>query len=165
MSLFRTLTSSLALGFTLFSPLTIIAQTIPSTVSPTTYSPPNYSYPPINNNGGIIQGISGGGQCGTNLSAEIGYGNSGGNNNIYSGGSGGFDNPSNANKSDINGKIVLAHSFNPCFSQRKQIELQMKESCSSRKDQFIAQLVTAQPNISVQRIDELLARFCGGKNM
>ncbi len=125
-------------------------------------SQPNYSYPPINNNGGIIQGISGSSQCGTSISAEVNYGNTGSGNTIYSGSTSGFDPNNPTNQSGINGKIVLNHSFNPCLSQKTQLEMQMKESCASRKDQFIDRLVAAQPNVTVGRIDELVARMCKG---
>jgi hypothetical protein len=127
--------------------------------APTSPYPQGYpSYPPINNNGGIIQGISGvGGQCGTGIQAEIGYGNGSGGNTIYSGSSG-IDPNTPVNKSELNGKFVFRHDFNPCFSGRKQTELQMRENCNQRKDQFIAN----NPNMSIDQLDLRLARFCGG---
>jgi hypothetical protein len=131
-----------------------------SPISPPLPSYPSGYYPPnINNNGGIIQGIGGNGsQCGTGISAEVGYGNGSNGNTIYSGSSG-IDPNTSMTKSEFTGKIVLRHEFNPCLSQKKQMEMQAQENCASRKDQFIAQ----NPTMSIDQLDLRLARFCGGR--
>jgi hypothetical protein len=160
--------SVLVLGFVLH-PFASFAQSVSGSSSvssvnsvgssPISPSPSGYYPPNINNNGGIIQGIgNGGSQCGTGISAEIGYGNGSNGNTIYSGSSG-IDPNTSMNRSEFTGKIVLRHEFNPCLSQKKQIEMQVVESCYSRKDQFIAQ----NPTMPIDQLDLRLARFCGGK--
>jgi hypothetical protein len=155
--------STFTLGLFLV-PVASSAQSVPNPTSssvsaPSSPYPQGYpSYAPINNNGGIISGVGGGStNCGSSISAEIGYGNSGGNNTIYSGSSsGGFDTGNNL-KSDVNGKFVFNYSFNPCFSGKEQMEMQSKENCAVRRDQFIAQ----NPLMPIAELDLRLARFCG----
>lgn len=152
--------STFAVGLGLI-PVASLAQSVPNSTSssvsaPSSPYPQAYpSYAPINNNGGIISGV--GTSCGSSISAEIGYGNSGGNNTIYSGSSsGGFDTGNNL-KSDVNGKFVFNYSFNPCFSGKEQMEMQSKENCAIRRDQFITQ----NPLMPIAELDLRLARFCG----
>jgi hypothetical protein len=105
---------------------------------------------PIYFGNGGIGGYSGGGQCGTTLSASVGS-------TIGSAPVPLSDKVVIGNSQNVVAQLQLTHSFNnPCLNQKDQLRSQERTTCRQLMSQFVIQ----NPTMPIPEVRERVGVFC-----